>query len=130
MKKYSGIYKITNLSNGDFYIGQSVDLTQRKHSHFCQLRKGLHGNTYLQNSFNKYGEKKFEFSIVLLCDPIKSILSYYEQSLVDAWSPEYNICKKCVDSSLGVERSYDFKQNLCIKKVVFLCAQNRDIVMK
>ena len=39
MKHISGIYKITNLINGKLYIGSSVDLKSREHTHFCKLRK-------------------------------------------------------------------------------------------
>lgn len=60
----SGIYAITNLSNGKVYVGSAVNLKTRKRVHFNNLRKNKHHNVYLQNSFNKHGENSFEFSIL------------------------------------------------------------------
>jgi len=64
MHENSGIYKITNMSNGKMYIGSSKNLTKRKREHFWSLRKGNHINSYLQNAWNKYGELFFEFKII------------------------------------------------------------------
>lgn len=62
------IYKIENSVTGKIYIGQTVDYEKRKSSHINALRANRHDNTYLQNSWNKYGEKSFEFSVVTECD--------------------------------------------------------------
>src|SRR5690606_1147272 len=35
--------------------------------HLSMLRANKHKNKYLQNSFNKYGEENFEFSIIEVC---------------------------------------------------------------
>ena len=59
-----GIYKITCLVTGKFYIGSSVDLKRRKFWHFCQLRHNKHKNVHLQKAFNKYGADNFVFSVV------------------------------------------------------------------
>jgi len=59
-----GVYKITNTITNDFYIGLAISLDNRKCIHFCLLRKNKHGNQFLQNSWNKYGEKVFIFEIL------------------------------------------------------------------
>lgn len=46
------------------YIGQTNNPERRKDAHFSSLRHNKHYNTYLQNSWNKYGEENFEFTIV------------------------------------------------------------------
>lgn len=64
MKIKSGIYKITNIANGKIYIGSSVNILNRKNTHFSLLRKNKHYNKHLQNSWNKHGERNFKFEIL------------------------------------------------------------------
>ena len=56
------IYKIENKITGECYIGQTINLKQRKQKHFNTLRNNCHANQKLQNSFNKYGEENFSFT--------------------------------------------------------------------
>lgn len=62
-----GIYKIENLVNGKVYIGQSINILARWSDHKYKLENNLHENSYLQNSWNKYGAENFKFQIVELC---------------------------------------------------------------
>lgn len=56
------IYKITCLGNSKVYIGQTIrTFAQRKGLHVFQLRNNIHPNSYLQNSYNKYGEDSIVF---------------------------------------------------------------------
>lgn len=68
-----GIYKITNIINNKVYIGSSITLKEREYKHFWMLKKGLHDNRYLQNSFDKYGKENFIFEIINLCEPMELI---------------------------------------------------------
>lgn len=56
------IYFITNKITGKMYIGETIDLVERKNKHLYYLRKGIHHSDKLQRSFNKYGEDNFEWS--------------------------------------------------------------------
>lgn len=77
-----GIYAIKNNANNKLYIGQSIDIEERRKAHFEALRSGRHYNRYLQNSFNKHGEHNFSFEILEetqnLDEREKYWISYYD----------------------------------------------------
>jgi len=60
----SGVYQIKNLVNGKVYVGSSVNVDRRWNKHIQRLRSGKHENSYLLNSWRKYGETNFEFSLL------------------------------------------------------------------
>lgn len=62
-----GIYKIRNIVNGKVIIGSSINIPYRWSAYKCWLRKNKYENQYLQNSWNKYGEQNFEFSVIEEC---------------------------------------------------------------
>ena len=62
-----GIYIIISLVNRKVYIGQSTNIKLRWLGHKEDLRKNRHPNRYLQNAWNKYGEKNFIFSVLEEC---------------------------------------------------------------
>lgn len=66
--KTTFIYKIINNKNNKFYLGSTCALEGRWKEHRWALLNNRHINTHLQSSWNKYGEKSFEF---LLIDTIK-----------------------------------------------------------
>ena len=61
---HCGVYKILCISTGKVYIGSSSDIFSRISDHKSRLRGNRHANSYLQNSWNLYGENGFEFSII------------------------------------------------------------------
>ena len=64
-KESFGIYGIKNLQNNKVYVGQTGESFQRRFWHHrWKLKDGSHDNSYLQNAWNKYGEKSFEFFII------------------------------------------------------------------
>ena len=88
-----GIYYIKNTVTNQVYIGQTIDLDRRKRTHFNNLRNNRHVNTYLQNSFNYYGEDAFEFKI--LCECSKEELDNEEIKFMNLYSSQqfgFNIC--------------------------------------
>jgi group I intron endonuclease len=62
-----GIYKIVNTVNNKIYIGSSIRIKIRMKDHLNLLRRNKHHSKHLQRSFNKYGEDKFKFIIILEC---------------------------------------------------------------
>jgi len=109
-----GIYQIKNIINGKCYIGSAAHgFKQRWRLHRNQLRRGVHGNSYLQRAFDKYGEDAFEFSIIEVIKDTKDIIKR-EQWYLDTyirWGLDYNICK-IAGSALGVKRSKEFCANI------------------
>jgi group I intron endonuclease len=85
----SGIYKITNQMNNQYYIGSSSSLFSRRNQHFSLLRRGIHTNKYLQRSVNKHGINNFDFEVMFYCD--KENLLFYEQICIDKLNPKYNL---------------------------------------
>jgi group I intron endonuclease len=57
----TGIYKITNSINDKFYIGSSINITNRWKAHIYRLNSGTHANRHLQNAWNQYGMDSFVF---------------------------------------------------------------------
>lgn len=87
--KISGIYCIVNISNGKRYIGSSNCIRTRLWKHRAELRHNKHENPHLQNAWNKYSEKNFDYYVVEECHV--DILLEREQYYVNAMKPEYNI---------------------------------------
>lgn len=96
----SGVYQIVNLINGKRYVGSSKNINQRIAQHKRALRKNRHVNNYLQNSYNKYGENLFEYSVLLYCDPQNTLA--YEQVYLDAGYGDYNIAISAASPMAGM----------------------------
>lgn len=58
------IYKITNVVNGKFYVGSTMDTRERFRTHRNKLRANKHHCHHLQAAWNKYGEDCFKFAVV------------------------------------------------------------------
>ena len=67
-KHQSGIYMCTCNVNGKSYIGQAKDVKDRKCEHLSALRGNYHFNQYLQNSYNKYKEYNFSWTVLEYCN--------------------------------------------------------------
>lgn len=91
----------------NYIFGSSKNITQRKSTHFNDLKLNQHHSTYLQNAYNKYGKDNFEFEILFTCP--KEDLIRLEQYHIDNYKPEYNILK-IAGNSLGRKMSENQKQ--------------------
>jgi len=110
MNNVAGIYKITNIENGNTYIGSSINISRRFEQHKKALKRGNHINRHLQYAWNLYGEESFIFSILLICD--RNNLVMYEQAAIDALNPEYNVAKNAGSPNLGVVESDEQKAKI------------------
>lgn len=95
MADFAGVYRITNTVNGKVYIGSSNCVARRLREHKNALLRKAHGNSYLQNAWNKHGAVAFVFEPLLIC-AIEQVL-FYEQLLIDGF--------KAVDRITGYNRT-------------------------
>lgn len=86
----SGIYEILNIVNGKRYIGSSANIQQRWRDHRTCLRGCRHHSRHLQFSWNKHGEKVFNFKLIERVDNADLLITR-EQYYLDKFHPEYNI---------------------------------------
>ena len=89
MLRCSGIYQIRNTTNDKCYVGSAVDLHARWLKHRRELRKNIHHSAKLQRAWDKYGEDKFSFEVLVTCT--KSTLIFYEQQFIDQMPSQYNM---------------------------------------
>jgi group I intron endonuclease len=81
----SGVYKITNVKNGKFYIGSAKDIDRRWWEHKNDLKKNKHINPKLQHAWDFYGETNFDFIILENTD--ETVLVQREQFYLDMFKP-------------------------------------------
>ncbi len=98
-----GIYKI-KIANY-FYFGSSKNIKNRIKQHSYQLKKSCHGNSFMQNVFDKYGV--FEWEVVELC--ALDIRIERENSYIK----EYNDDKFCMN--LGCRKEFDANESCLIQ---------------
>jgi group I intron endonuclease len=87
--KVSGLYKIINKINGDYYLGSTVNFYNRLAQHKSLLYRNKHNNIHLQMAWNKYGKENFEFKLILICDRDKA--KFFEQCYLNLQIPPYNL---------------------------------------
>lgn len=100
----SGIYKITQVSTGRCYIGQSQKLKTRLRNHTSQLRGGKHRNAELQQAFNKTGFGDFSFEILEYCEPMDlDEREFYHIVMTNSFYPVgFNLAPNSQGSPIGV----------------------------
>ena len=86
--KICGIYKITNIITGDFYIGSSKDIKRRWANHKCPSSLKRFPNNQLYQDMRKYGVDNFDFQI--LAEVEESFLKEREQYFIETLKPTYN----------------------------------------
>lgn len=58
------IYRIVCFATGEVYVGQTTNFMARKSKHFSRLRRNVHENKHLQNTYNKYGAGVFYIEVL------------------------------------------------------------------
>ncbi len=110
----TGVYSITNTSNGKVYIGSSLRVGRRLAAHRQSLLRKDHHSAGLQRAFLKYGEASFKFQKLLVCAPENRVM--YEQILMDAHKSNnakfgYNM-SKYAHAPAPAEITDEYRENL------------------
>ena len=116
-----GIYRIT-VSRGEltpkFYIGQSVNLTERRSTHIRELRSGVSKNPAMQKAFVKYGETAFSFETLEVCPEDRNELARREKVAIDEHIAThgrrnlFNVLVNETTSRLGVPHSEETRARM------------------
>ena len=99
------------------YVGSAINLNRRWYLHQSELNRNVHGNSYLQNAYNKYGLEAFQFTIVELVEDQLKLLEI-EQLWINASDccnreVGYNICVISA-SVLGIKRSLETRAKMSL----------------
>lgn len=86
------IYIIHNKNTGKFYVGRTGNYKNRWKSHRTLLRRKVHPSKYLQDSWNKHGEDKFEFYIMEELSTLEESIEMEQMYLEDYLHETYNRC--------------------------------------
>jgi group I intron endonuclease len=78
-----GVYRISNILSGRYYIGYSTNIEKRFISHRYKLKKDCHDNIFLQRAYNLDGEDKFLYEITHVCDTEEEAKEIELQYLTD-----------------------------------------------
>jgi group I intron endonuclease len=98
-----GIYKITNKINNKVYIGETLDIRRRWGEHKDNLKNNTHHSYKLQNDWNKYGEKNFEFEIISVLD--ETINGFVGQYVLILYEQEYILKYNSIDNGYNIEET-------------------------
>lgn len=63
-KMMQGVYIIKNTITEEVYVGSTTNLKKRINDHKSSLKRNDHENKFLQQSYNQYKKKVFEFIIL------------------------------------------------------------------
>lgn len=108
------IYRITNMANGNFYIGSAESFARREWQHKYDLKRGQHKNPHLQAAWNKYGEEMFVFEVIEEVPPDRTAFDVENTYLMKCvGQPDcYNINTDAFVPRLGVVLSAEAKINI------------------
>lgn len=114
-----GIYSLINRKNGKRYIGQSVQVSSRIHSHFRNLARKSHPNKILQKDYNT-DSKFFNYEILEFNVPLH-LLSQREAFWVNYY--------KTLDRAYGYNQQIITKTRKYTKKIKKYSKQKRKYVI-
>lgn len=126
IEKIAGVYIILHTASGKAYVGESSNIKGRWKSHFTDLVKNKHKNTYLQNAWNRHGATAFEFKLFLKIEEnlspfhLKKRLREEEVRVLALFPDHYNlteagdggmICSEESKKKMGTAIKHNWKNN-------------------
>ena len=117
--KIIGVYKITNIITGDFYIGSSKNVKLRLTKHKCQSTWKNYPNNPMYLDMKHYGTDKFEFQVIEEVEP--EYLKETEQQFIETLKPTYNSNRA---NGWDIERYKESQRKSCNKYESQLCRYN------
>lgn len=115
-KGKSGIYLITNKSNGKQYVGSAVNLGQRfgkNYFSFAYLNRA--GTSIINAALLKYGYSNFWVTIIEYVEPTRVVLYSRETFWIAFFKPVYNILQYG-SSPLGFKHSTATKELISLSR--------------
>lgn len=109
-RKVVGLYAIVSKKSDRLYIGSSVNIESRWHTHISSLRNGRHHCVWLQRSFDKHGEDNFFFTILFTCEERDLILK--EQRLLNELKKKYNTSSDAIAPMRGKKMNQATKDKI------------------
>lgn len=114
----SGVYTITNITNGKMYIGYATNLRSRLKEHRTDLFKGAHPNSYLQNSYNEHGGESFLFEVLEECSvDFLASQEHYWATILNVHDEKYGYNLRATHPENKVGRSSYIKKPESIEKM-------------
>lgn len=117
LSDHQGIYMITCLATGRFYIGSAKNFRKRVWVHKSRLNHGKHHNAYLQAAWLRYGPSRFAFYLLEAVQDAATLIER-EQHWMDAMQAcqsGFNFAPRA-GSTLGRVFSLESRQKMSAKK--------------
>jgi len=86
------IYQITNTTNGDFYIGKTINTPEERFQGHVYSANSK-SKTYLHNAIRKYGKEAFTITALESGFDNEDALNEAEIRYISELSPQYNMTK-------------------------------------
>ena len=99
----AGIYRIQ--IGERFYYGQSQDLEKREKEHLARLRRGVHENQRVQNTYNKYQEFHFEVVATVVGSLEPDDLTVHLNALEQLYLDKFHDTEGCMNIAKCAEVS-------------------------
>lgn len=111
VRRVAGIYAIVHVESNRHYIGQAQDIYARWHVHKAFLVMNRHHCQYLQNVWNKYGDKSFRWVVLERCRIDQ--LDPKEQFWMDVTPKEIRLnAQPIAGTTRGFKRSEESKEKM------------------